>query len=115
MKYPSEVFWWSLFSAGGVLSALFVPVMVLATAFIVPRGASDPVATWERVHGVVGWWPVRLVLFGILAFSLIHCGHRIKHILMDLGLRRLAPVLSFVCYGSAFAGVAFAGYVLVTL
>ena len=115
MKHSREIFWWSLFSAGGVLSALFVPVMIVATGFILPRGASDPAATWERVHGAVSWWPVRIVLFGILAMSLIHCAHRVKHILMDLGLRGISPALAFVCYGGAFAGAAMAGYVLVTL
>ena len=31
MKRSSEAFWWALFSAGGVMAALFVPAFVIVT------------------------------------------------------------------------------------
>ncbi len=109
-----EIFWWSLFSAGGVLSALVVPAMILATGLILPQRGTDAQA-WERVHAVTGWWPVRLALFVVLAFSFVHCAHRIRHILMDLGLRGFSPLLAGACYGSAALCAAAAGYLLVVL
>ncbi|MHC4448130.1 MAG: fumarate reductase subunit FrdD [Planctomycetota bacterium] len=114
MRGSRELVWWSLFSAGGVLSALFVPAMVLATGLILPRRGDDA-AAWERAHGLVGFWPVRIVLFVVLAFSLVHCAHRIRHIAMDVGLRWLGPLLSLGCYGAAAIGVGASGYLLVTL
>ena len=38
MKRSSEAFWWALFSAGGVMAALFVPAFVIVTGFLLPRG-----------------------------------------------------------------------------
>lgn len=98
-----------------MLSALFVPAMILATAVILPHRGGSPATAWEQVHATVGWWPVRLALFGVLAFSLIHCAHRIRHILTDIGLRGLGPLLSAGCYGGAFVATLAAGYLLVTL
>ena len=109
-----EIFWWSLFSAGGVLSALVVPAMILATGFILPRRGTDDEA-WEHVHAVMGWWPVRLALFVVLAFSFVHCAHRIRHVLMDLGLRGFGQLLAGACYGGAALCAAVAGYLLVVL
>ncbi len=40
MKRSNEAFWWSLFAAGGVLAALFVPVLVVMTGFVLPSAAN---------------------------------------------------------------------------
>jgi fumarate reductase subunit D len=97
-----------------VLSALFVPAMVLGTGLILPRRGNDA-AAWEQTHDLVGWWPVRIVLFVVLALSLVHCAHRIRHVALDVGLRWLGPLLSLACYGAAAIGVGVSGYLLVTL
>lgn len=113
MKRSSEAFWWALFSAGGVMAALFVPAFVLVTGFLLPSG--DAAVAAERAAGfagVVGWWPVRIVLLGVIALSLFHCAHRIRHTLMDLGLRRLSGLLKLPCYGGALAGTVWAAMLL---
>ena len=36
MTYSREAFWWSLFSAGGVLAALFLPAIILVEGVLDP-------------------------------------------------------------------------------
>ena len=116
MKQSSEVFWWSLFSAGGVMSALFLPALIVATGLILPFSAGDdPAARYEQVHKIVAFWPVRLVLFGVIGLSCFHAAHRVRHILMDLGLRHLHGMLIVVCYGGAAVGAVAAAVILVKL
>ncbi len=116
MSKSHEAFWWSLFSAGGVFAALCIPALIVATGFLLPN--SDPDAAAERaaqLHGVVSIWPVRLGLLLVIFLSFFHCAHRVRHTLMDVGLRGLARPLMIVCYGGALAGTAVAAVLLGTL
>ena len=119
MHHSREAFWWSLFSAGGVMSALFIPAFMIVTGVVIPRAdAADPAAAaaaWERIHGMVSWWPVRIAVFAVLVLSLFHCAHRIRHILIDVGLRSAAAHLAVVCYGGALVGSGAAGWLLWSL
>ncbi len=112
MHHSKEVFWWSLFSAGGVMAALFMPALMIATGVILPK--SGP-AAYAQIHETVSFWPVRILLFVVLFLSFFHCGHRVKHILMDLGLRRASGALAVLSYGAATLGTLAAAYVLATL
>lgn len=115
MKRSGEAFWWSLFSAGGVVSALFLPVLVVITGLVVPAMSVQrgPTATYETVLGIVSWWPVRLVLIAVIALSFYHAAHRIRHIIIDLGWRHHGALLGVVCYGAATTGAGFAVGLLV--
>ncbi len=97
------------------MAALFMPALMAATGLVLPMRAGAGDEGWARALDLVGSWTVRLVLLGVIALSFFHCAHRIRHILMDLGLRHAGPVLSVVCYGGAMAGGAAAGWVLATL
>ncbi len=113
MSKSNEAFWWSLFSAGGVLAALFIPGIILVSGFLLPT--ADPVQAAERyanIHGIISWWPVRAVLFLVIFLSFFHCAHRVRHTLMDVGLRRVEGPLMAVCYISAFVGSVTAAIVL---
>jgi len=64
-KKSNEAFWWSLFSAGGVASALFMPALVIAVGVVLPNQyLDDPRASYEHLFGLVAWWPARLLLLG---------------------------------------------------
>lgn len=111
----SEAFWWSLFSAGGVLSALFVPALVVATGLILPARVRRDPAVADRLVETAALWPVRIVLFAVVLFAFIHCAHRVRHILIDLGMRGAPAPLAAACYGAALVGAAAAGWLLITL
>ena len=105
MSRSNEAFWWSLFSAGGVVSALFIPVFILMTGFILPFVSADHVAaTYRRLHLIVSWWPVRIVLFVVLFFTFFHCAHRIRHVLISVGVGMGRVPLAVLCYSGALAG-----------
>ncbi len=113
MSRSNEAFWWSLFSAGGVMSALFLPAIILATGFLLPTNDSARAAEhYQQVSSVVGWWPVSIVLLGVISLSMFHCVHRIRHVLMDFGLRRINLLLMIICYGGAFAGTVATAFLL---
>ncbi len=108
-----EAFWWALFSAGGVMAAIFVPAFILVTGFLLPSGDAAAAAEGaQRLAALAGWWPVKLVLLGVITLSLFHCAHRIRHTLMDLGMRRMAGFLKLPCYGGALAGSVWLALVL---
>ncbi len=117
MRSSKEAFWWSLFSAGGVLAALFMPVFVIVTGLALPFGSrfNNGETDYQHVHQIVSLTAVRCVLFVVLFLSLFHCGHRIRHILMDLGLRHASATLSVCCYGGALVGTVLTALVLLAL
>ncbi len=115
-KKSNEAFWWSLFSAGGVASAMFVPALLIVVGVILPNQyLDDPRASYEHLFGLVTWWPVRLLLLGVIGSSFFHAGHRIRHVMIDLGWRHQTAPLSLVCYGGALAGAATAAWLILTL
>jgi fumarate reductase subunit D len=116
MSKTNEPFWWSLFSAGGVMAALFVPGFILASGFLLPTSDStEALERFDRIHGALSWWPVRIVLFGVIFLSFFHCAHRVRHTLMDLGLRGAEKLLMAVCYTAALAGTVAAAVLLVRI
>jgi len=115
-KKSNEAFWWSLFSAGGVASAMFMPAIFVVVGVVLPsQYLDDPRASYERLFGLVTWWPVRLLLLGVIGSSFFHAGHRIRHVMVDLGWRHHTAPLSLVCYGGALAGAVTTAWIILTL
>ena len=116
MTHSKEAFWWSLFSAGGVLAALFLPAFIVVTGFLLPFfSAQDGEEVYGKMHDTLSTWWVRCVILVVVFLSLFHCFHRIRHVLMDLGLRRAAAPLSVLCYGSALVGTLLIAMFLITM
>ena len=116
MTQSKEVFWWSLFSAGGVLAALFLPAIILVTGLFLPFfSGQDVAAVYGRLHATLSIWWVRGLIFVVVSLSLFHCFHRIRHILMDLGLRHASTTLSLCCYGSAGVGTVLIAMLMISL
>jgi len=111
MSKTNEVYWWSIFSMGGVLAALFLPVCILLTGFILPLSEIS-FEEFEKLHNLFGNWIVKLFLLLIFFSSFFHGFHRVRHTLLDLGLRSYETILTFMCYGLAFLGTVCAAYVL---
>ncbi|MGH3784895.1 MAG: fumarate reductase subunit FrdD [Pseudonocardiaceae bacterium] len=111
-KRSSEPFVWLLFSAGGMLTALLVPILLSLFGVLIPLGLVTP-PSHEHLLSVLRYPPTRIVLLGLCVLALFHAAHRLNFILRD-GLRLIqrSQVISRTCYGSAIIGSAFAGYIL---
>ena len=102
-KRHIEPLLWLLFSAGGVVSAVFLPILVILFGLAIPLGWVQP--DYNHLHAVVSHWLTRLVLLGLLVLMLFHGAHRFRFTLYDgLQLRRLATPIAVLCYGGALVG-----------
>ena len=93
---------WSLFGAGGVLSAMAGPMLILITCVLVPLGILLPTETlgYERVLGFVRWWPGALAILAVVSLFMFHAMHRLCHSLHDFGFHT-GRGAQLVCYGFA--------------
>ncbi len=103
-----EPLFWSLFGAGGVVTAFVLPVLVLIVAIAYPLGLlPEATLSYQNMLALGQGWFGKLVILGVGSLTLWHCAHRIFHGLHDLGYHggTLARCLT---YGTAgFGSVAF--------
>ena len=112
MKRPIEPLLWLLFSAGGVVSALLMPSLILLFGLAFPLGWL-PAPGYEHLLRVIGNPLTRLVLFALCMLSLFHWAHRFRYTLYDgLQIKHLNEMVAVLCYGGAIAGSIAAAYVL---
>jgi fumarate reductase subunit D len=104
MKRSHEPVFWLLFGAGGMLSALIGPALVLATGIAIPLGLLPPeLLERDRVLALLRHPLGALALWAVVALFLFHGCHRLLHSLHDLGWHTgLAGRVVF--YGSATLG-----------
>jgi fumarate reductase subunit D len=113
-KRRIEPLLWLLFSGGGVVSAVFLPILVILFGFAIPLGWVQP--DYNHLHAVVSHWLTRLVLLGLLVLMLFHGAHRFRFTLYDgLQLRTLATPIAVLCYGAALVGSAAALLIVLTI
>src|SRR5262245_4499488 len=105
---------WLMFSAGGVMAALFLPILLLLFGLLIPLHGAAPSAEYPRA---VIAHPIRkVVLFVVCVLALVHAAHRFRFTLYDgLQIKHLNELIALLCYGGALAGSVAAGYVLFTL
>jgi fumarate reductase subunit D len=112
VKHHPEPLLWMLFSAGGVVSAMLMPILVLMFGIAYPLGWVAP-PRYERIVAILANPLVRLVLFGLCALSLFHWAHRFRHTLYDgLQIKHLNELVALLSYGGAIVGTGFAAYLL---
>lgn len=110
-----EPFWWGMFSAGGVVAALLVPIHILLDGLAVPLAWIDPGdLSHGRMQALIDSPLVKVYLFVLLAMPLFHAAHRIRFTLYELGIRAHMPV-AVLCYGVALAGTAASAWLLSVL
>jgi fumarate reductase subunit D len=111
-RQSNEVFFWTLFSAGGVVAAFLVPVYLFLFYLAFPLGwIQGP--SYEYLMGLVRLPLVRICLFVLCSLPLFHWAHRFRYTLYDgLQLKHLNEVIFTLCYGGAVVGTAVAGYLL---
>jgi fumarate reductase subunit D len=115
MKRHPEPILWLLFSAGGVVAALLIPIVLVLFGLAFPLGWLAP-PDYARVATLAGHPLTRLALFVACALSLVHAAHRFRYTLYDgLQIKHLNELIAIGCYGSALVGTVAAAYVLLTL
>ncbi len=108
-----EPIWWALFSAGGMISAMFFPILMVITGIIIPFGlAAEGAVAYERVYGTLAHPLVKLLLFPLIALPLFHWAHRFLYTLLETGFRSARAPLSTICYGTAILGTLVTAIVL---
>jgi fumarate reductase subunit D len=110
VRQHSEPYLWLLFSAGGVLSAMLMPSLLLLFGIAFPLGWVAP-PSHAHVAAILGNPIACLALFALVVLSLFHWAHRFRHTLHD-AFRLKHPMIATLCYGAAVAGSAMAAYLL---
>jgi fumarate reductase subunit D len=110
-RHPEPLLW-MLFSAGGVVSGMLMPVLVLLFGLAFPLGWVNP-PTYDTVRALVAHPIAALALFGLCTLSFFHWAHRFRHTLYDgLQIKHLNEVIAVFSYGVAVVGSAVAAYLL---
>jgi fumarate reductase subunit D len=111
-KQSNEAFFWMLFSAGGVVAALLIPVHLLLFGLAIPPGWVQA-PSYEHMMSLVRMPLVRIYLFILCAFPLFHWAHRFRFTLYDgLKVKHLNEIIFVLCYGGALLGTIVAAYLL---
>jgi fumarate reductase subunit D len=111
-KKSMEPFLWTLFSAGGVLAALLVPVHLFLFGVALPLGwLPEPSSVY--LLAVLRHPATRVYLFLLCTLALFHGAHRFRYTLYDgLQIKHLNEVINVLCYGGAIIGSVLAAYLL---
>jgi fumarate reductase subunit D len=114
-RRSNEPFLWLLFSAGGMVAALFVPALLFLFGVAFPLGWISAPSHHDLL--ALARNPLTLlVLFGFCMLALFHWAHRFRYTLRDgLQLKRSDGLINLCCYGGATVGTVVAAIVLVQL
>jgi fumarate reductase subunit D len=103
---------WLLFSAGGVVAALVLPVLVVLFGVAIPLGLVDA-PDYGHMLSLLRNPLTQLGLLAVCALTLVHAAHRLRFTVEHMfQIRRYDPLIAAVCYGGALAGTAAAAYLL---
>jgi fumarate reductase subunit D len=111
-KRSIEPFLWLLFSAGGVLAALLLPILLLLFGLALPLGWV-PAPNFDHLGRLLHNPLTRVALFLLCTLALFHWAHRFRYTLYDgLQIKHLNALINLGCYGGAIAGSIVALYLL---
>ena len=116
LKRSNAPVFWSLFGAGGMISALIGPALVFITGIAVPLGIiyGPNLMSHARMLAFATHWAGKAFLFVVVALFMWHAVHRIFHTLHDFGVHT-GMLAKLVCYGSALAVTVVAAYSLLKI
>ena len=114
MRGSNEAFWWSLFSAGSVVAALLIPVLIFATALAPGFGwdAFNEALSYGEIKSLLNNPLVKIVLFAGISLVLFHAVHRIRHVIIDIHTPVPGLALAAVSYLSAATGAVLSAVLL---
>lgn len=116
MKRSNAPILWALFGAGGTLSSLCGPALIVITGIAVPLGLLLPAGTmsYARMLAFAQHGLDKAFLFAVIALFAWHAAHRLYKSLHDFGIRP-GPLPQALCYGNALGVTALAAYGLLAL
>lgn len=112
----AHLFWWFMFAQGGVIAAVLIPVHVLVQGILGPLGwvnvADRHYDTWINLLGNP---IVKLYLLVLIAVPFFHFAHRLRYLLVDLGVPAAKSVpAQAIFYGGAVVVTLVTIWVLLT-
>ena len=112
----AHLFWWFMFSQGGVIAALLIPVHILVQGILGPLGIVPVVDRhYDTWISILGNPIVKLYLLVLISLPFFHFAHRLRYLLVDLGVPAAKTVVAQVIfYGGAVLVTLLAIYVLLT-
>ena len=111
-RKSNEPLLWTLFSAGGVVAALLVPIHLFLFGIAFPLGWLPEPAP-DYLLALLHHPLTRLYLFLLCSLALFHAAHRFRYTLYDgLQIKHLNHLIFPFCYGGALVGSVVAGYLL---
>lgn len=110
-KKPIEPFFWSLFGAGGAVSALFLPALLIITGIAIPLGWIHP--SYDHLLNLVDPWYSRVLILVVVSLSMFHWAHRFRFTLHEgLQLHPYDKPIAFFCYGIALGVTVLSVFIL---
>jgi fumarate reductase subunit D len=112
----AHLIWWFIFAQGGVLAALLIPVHILVQGILGPLGIVTVVDRhYDTWISIIGNPIVKLYLLVLISLPFFHFAHRLRYLLVDLGMpaAKSRPV-QVVFYGGAVLVTLVAIWVLLT-
>lgn len=114
-KVSNKPIFWGLFAAGGTVTALLLPVMVLLFGLAEPLGLlSADYFSYQRISTLLANPLVKLILFGIIVLSLWHAAHRLRITLHDFGVRA-DGIVAWSFYSTAMIATIWLAIILIGL
>jgi fumarate reductase subunit D len=111
-KRSNEPLVWMLFSVGGVVAAMLMPIHLLLFGLAFPLGWLDA-PSYEQLLALVRHPLARVYLLTLCSLPLFHWAHRFRFTLYDgLQIKHLNELINLFCYGGASLGTALAAYLV---
>lgn len=115
MKRSNKPIFWSLFGAGGMLSALAGPMLVFVTGIAIPLGLLPrETMRYENVLALARNGFGKLAILAVISLFLFHGMHRLYHTLHDFGVP-IGPGMKAIHHGLAALGTLVAAYLLLAI
>lgn len=107
---------WAGFATAALITAVIVPVHVLVQGVLAPLGL---VPAFDRRYSTfaaaLANWLVKIYLMVFFAAAFYTFGHRLRYLLLDLGVRQGKAAVALTCYGLALAGTVAAVVILINV
>ena len=112
----AHLFWWFMFSQGGLFAAVLLPVHILVQGILGPLGfVHDVNRNYDTWIGILGNPIVKLYLLALISLPFFHFAHRLRYLLVDLGVPAAKTLpAQVVFYGGAVIVTLLAIWVLLT-